>query len=681
MPLRTQITLLLATALFVVGAGIAGVGVLQRHLAADRLGDITVALQGSLWDSLVESATEDLDLVAAELTARLSTGAPGLNRDTVSAVIAASPDIVTAEMTVQVVDLSGNAISTTAPLFRSRPLIDRKVLSEFASGADVLRGLRQESPSQFVVAAMRPIAVQGNRRGAISVSMPAALLLERFSRETGEATFLLSPRGRLTSGTDPALWSATQLVLPRTAAHTRFISVADRTYFAAPLAVSDVAGGFAGTLVSLRDVTQTFTAGRRLEQIGLLGVFLAAILIVGFFYLLLRGAFQPLEDAVGALDALSKGDLSRPVSRGGAGEIARMGEAISVFRRNAQRLIEQDERILRQRRRQERVIRRELERLAGLLDPAGRAEVLKDLADILPEGATGKQDNAELATLAELLSRMSRRIADQQTRLTELIAELQAAIVTRARLAALEQELDIARDLQRTFLPRPLPPDPRFEVFGLMESAKEVGGDFFDHFMIDEDRLAVVIADVSGKGVPAALFMAITRTLIKATILSERSAGETVSEVNNFLAADNDQMMFVTLFLGVLSLPDGKLTFVNAGHNPPYRLHGDEIEALPRAKGPALAVVEEFAFTEQHLTLAPGDQLFLYTDGVTEAFNTAQEAFGEARLEAVLKVTSSGAATLSAAVRDAVHAFEEGAEQADDITCVTLCRQRAPGQA
>ncbi|MEM8663722.1 MAG: SpoIIE family protein phosphatase [Pseudomonadota bacterium] len=673
MPLRTQITLLLAVALLVVGVGVAGLGILQRHLAADRLGNITVALQRSLWDNLVTTATDELTLIAAEIGARLSTQAPAMDPDRVSMVIAQSPDLITEVMTVQVVDLDGAAISTTAPLFRSRPLIDAPALAAFANGTDSLRGLRQEKPSQFVVAAMMPITVRGIAEGAISVSIPASILLERFAAETGEASFLLSPRGRLANGTDLALWGAANALIPPTAEDTRFIDVADRTYFAAPLRVSDLGGGLAGTLISLRDVSDTFAATRRVEELGLLAMFLAALFIIGTFYALLRNAFQPMEDAVGALDALSKGDMSRPVSRGGAGEIGRMGEAISVFRRNAQRLIEQDERILRQRRRQERVIRRELERLAGLLDPEGREEILNDLAEVMPGDKSPAEDNAELAMLAGLLSRMSQRIADQHNRLTELIAELKAAIVTRARLAALEQELDIARDLQRTFLPRPLPPHERFEVFGLMESAKEVGGDFFDHFMIDEDRLAIVVADVSGKGVPAALFMAITRTLIRATALSDRSPGETVSEVNAFLAADNEQMMFVTLFLGVLSLSDGTLTFVNAGHNPPYRLHDGAIEALPRAKGPALAVVEAFDFVEQRLAMAPGDRLFLYTDGVTEAFNPQNEPFGEPRLEAVLAASPDGdTATLAVAVRDAVHRFEDGADQADDVTCVTV---------
>ncbi len=268
---------------------------------------------------------------------------------------------------------------------------------------------------------------------------------------------------------------------------------------------------------------------------------------------------------------------------------------------------------------------------------------------------------------------MSTRIADQQTRLTELITELKASIVTRARLAALEQELDIARDLQTSFLPKPLPPHPSFAVFGLMESAKEVGGDFFDIFMIDDNRLGMVVADVSGKGVPAAMFMAITRTLIRATALTSPSPAATVGEVNTFLAADNEQMMFVTLFHGVLHLDTGVFAFANAGHNPPYVLADGGLLTLPRASGPALAVVEDIPYAEDSIVMAPGSTFFAYTDGVTEAFSPAGDEYGTDRLEAfILANAAEPPQALTARVRADVLTFEDGADQFDDVTCFAL---------
>ncbi|MEM9222393.1 MAG: SpoIIE family protein phosphatase [Pseudomonadota bacterium] len=682
MALRAQITLLLAAAIFVVGVGTMAVGLVQRHLATDRLADVALALQRSLWESLVSAKAAELNLIAIDLANKLALEANPFSRDAVSLVIdGASADNsgnleiagISGNLEIQVVDEEGRLIGANTPILRDSPLIGSRSLASLENSTERLMGLRQESPTRFVIAAFRPIVADGEFVGAVSAATDAQAVLDQFARETGEASFLLSPRGRLASGTDAFLWNRAQLQIPRHAAHTRFIDVGSRSYFVAPLPVDDLGGGAAGTIVALRDVTDSLRASRILERNGLLGVLAAALVIVALFYALLRNSLSPLEDSVGALDALSKGDLSRPPNTTGSGEIGRIGRAISVFRRNAQRLIEQDERISRQRRRQERVIRRELKRLADLLDDESRAEILADLSDVLPEDPSAERDNAELATLANLLSRMSRRIADQQTRLTALIAELKASIVTRERLAALEQELDIARELQATFLPRPMPPHPRFEVFGLTQSAKEVGGDFYDHFFIDEDHLAVVVADVSGKGVPAALFMAITRTLIRATALSDHPPAETVGDVNTFLAADNEQMMFVTLFLAVLSLKDGRVRCVNAGHNPPYVLAGGKPTALPRARGPALAVVESFAFSEETITLAPGEALFLYSDGVTEAFDPDGQAYGEPRLEMLLEANAQTTAKpLVELVRDDVKNFEAGVDQADDITCVAL---------
>ncbi len=681
MLLRTQITLLVTAAILLIGFGTVGVGLLQRHVDADRLSNIAIALQRSLWENLVSARADGLDNLAASIAERLASRGPQIERDEAIAVFDASADLISDDVTVQIVDLDGNLIASNTPLLRYRPLVDRRIVAEFKKGRTSLGGLRQESPERFVVAAMRPLEINGELQGAISVAIDAQELLSNLAEDIGEPAFLLSPRGRLTAGTDYELWGEAQFVLPRRPTEATFADVRNQTYFVAPMAVPDIAGGTAGTLVTLRDVTAERQAAREVERFGLLAVALAGLIIVLGLYALLRNAFLPLEDAVGALDALSKGDMSRPIEGGGAGEIARIADAISVFRRNTQRLVEQDEGIARQRRRQERVIRRELERLAGLLDPEGRREILDDLAAVLPVIPTSTNaQNTELATLAHLLERMSQRIADQHHRLTALIKELQDAIVTRARLAALEQELDIARDLQRTFLPQPLPPQPEFEVFGLMESAKEVGGDFFDTFLIDDKRLGIVVADVSGKGVPAALFMAISRTLIKATALSSSSPAHTVAEVNNFLAADNEQMMFVTLFHGVIDITTGAFTYVNAGHNPPYRIGPDGTPVpLARASGPAIAVMEGIDYTEETTQLSPGDTLFLYTDGVTEAFNPAEVAFGEERLETVLaEVHALAAEPLCRAVHEAVIAFEDGADQADDITCFAVKIRSTP---
>jgi sigma-B regulation protein RsbU (phosphoserine phosphatase) len=213
-----------------------------------------------------------------------------------------------------------------------------------------------------------------------------------------------------------------------------------------------------------------------------------------------------------------------------------------------------------------------------------------------------------------------------------------------------------------------------------MQPALEVGGDFYDYFRIDDDRVGVVIADVSGKGVPASLFMMITRTLLKAAGLSGDGPGACLERVNDLLEAENDQAMFVTVFYGVIDLSSRTMAYANGGHNPPMLLQADgTVRSVEPLGDPILAVVPGAGFREARLDLQPGDALLLYTDGLTEAFSAAGEEFGEPRLTAALAGAKGGEA---AAVADhciaAVEAFSVGAAQSDDMTCLVARISPAP---
>jgi sigma-B regulation protein RsbU (phosphoserine phosphatase) len=206
-----------------------------------------------------------------------------------------------------------------------------------------------------------------------------------------------------------------------------------------------------------------------------------------------------------------------------------------------------------------------------------------------------------------------------------------------------------------------------------MLPAKEVGGDFFDFFLIDEDTLAVVIADVSGKGVPAALFMVIAKTLIKNNAQYGLNPGEVFVIVNNLLCKDNEEDMFVTAFMGFLDISSGKFTCVNAGHNPPLIKRGDEFEWFRTKHGMALGAMEDMFYQEAETVLLPGDMLYLYTDGVTEAVNPAEELFGEGRLmEAARSFREADAREFTRLIKREIDVFADGAEQADDITMLVL---------
>jgi sigma-B regulation protein RsbU (phosphoserine phosphatase) len=211
-----------------------------------------------------------------------------------------------------------------------------------------------------------------------------------------------------------------------------------------------------------------------------------------------------------------------------------------------------------------------------------------------------------------------------------------------------------------------------------MHPAREIGGDFYDYFLIDANRLAFTVADVSGKGIPAALFMAVSRTVMRSISgRSDLSAG--ISEANRLLATQNTACMFVTLFYGVLDLTSGVLRYCNAGHNPPYLLCAGGGRSALMATGIPIGITDQQCYRVAELVLDRGDTLFLFSDGIPEAFDAAGNEFGTARLEETLDAARGcSAADLIRNVLGATSAFTAGAEQSDDITCMALTFRGAP---
>jgi phosphoserine phosphatase RsbU/P len=242
------------------------------------------------------------------------------------------------------------------------------------------------------------------------------------------------------------------------------------------------------------------------------------------------------------------------------------------------------------------------------------------------------------------------------------------------QLVSIRQELDVARRMQQSILPTRFPLRRDIQVFARMIPAKEVGGDFYDYFWFDDHRIGLVIADVSGKGVPAALFMAVARTLLRATATAAAGAGACLEATNDLLSQDNDAAMFVTVFYGIFDTRTGRMTYANGGHNPPCIVAPDgTVSQLPKTGGIALGAMEGLPYEEGTAVLKPGATLLLYTDGVTEAFNPADQEFTERRLVDVLSGTQAlGVDGFVGRVVEAVDRFAAGAPQADDITCLAL---------
>ena len=275
--------------------------------------------------------------------------------------------------------------------------------------------------------------------------------------------------------------------------------------------------------------------------------------------------------------------------------------------------------------------------------------------------------NDEIGVLAKAVGKMETDIVEYVENLTMVTAE-------KERIGA---ELSIATQIQADMLPRIFPafPDkPEFDIYATMNPAKEVGGDFYDYFMVDESHLAIVMADVSGKGVPAALFMVIGKTLIKDHTQPGRDLGEVFTEVNDLLCESNSEGLFITAFEGVLDLVSGEFTFVNAGHEIPFICKKDgSYEPYKIRAGFVLAGMEGIRYKCGTMQLSPGDRLFQYTDGVTEAMDQDGNLYGMERLREILaQNTALAPMKLLGKIKEDIDAFVGDAPQFDDITMLCL---------
>jgi phosphoserine phosphatase RsbU/P len=298
-----------------------------------------------------------------------------------------------------------------------------------------------------------------------------------------------------------------------------------------------------------------------------------------------------------------------------------------------------------------------------VLDAATRALAQGELDAPLPQ-AKGRD---EIAHLTASFGRM-------RDDLQQYIDELRVTTAARERI---ESELRIASSIQMSLVPRTFPPYPRrddLELNALLEPAREVGGDFYDFLLLDDDHLCLAIADVSGKGVPAALLMAVTRSFLRSFARESDSPVQVLGWLNEELAADNEACMFVTMFLAVVDLRSGVVRYASAGHNRPFLIGSAcGVTQIPHLRGVALGARAGIVYDEGALRLAPGDVLYLYTDGVSEAMNVRDEVYGEERLgEDLARLCAGSCDDILQGLLAVLSEHAAGVEQSDDITMVAF---------
>ena len=676
--LKTRVTLLVLLTGVVLGLGFAGVW-WQRDQRLDARYHASVRdAQGIAWAQGRSDALHDLQTAVQRLIADPAWAGAWREQDKLALAGLVEPVLAGhVGWRVDVYDDRRNLVYSSSLALRQDALMDAGWLQRTLADGAPAAGLSQVSRDRYALVAASRFALAGGK-GVVAVGLDAASLLPELASTLGGDAFLLNLRGHDVAGTGRNLIPAQGLELPVREARVMALRGAQGQHVLAsvqPLQGPDQRQ--VGALLLLRDISAESRADQVQAGLAVLGGLAFLLLLGALVFAYLRHALAPLERSVGVLGALSRGDLraapddADEVLPDEAGQIARGVATLRGEMLNLQMLREERIRIRQQ---QEQLIRRQLKQLAESLEEDARAEVLAALDQ--------KGGHNELADLAHILGRLSGLVTHQQDRLIDLLRELRAAMAQQAQLISLQQELEIARQMQLSILPRVTPLTRAVDVAALMVPAKEIGGDFYDYFMLDGQHLALVVADVSGKGVPAAFFMAISRTLLKANALFLREPARIMAQLNDQLCAENEQMMFVTVFLGILDVHSGGLTFVNAGHNPPLLRHADgTMTVLPHGKNMALAVMDGIPYTENRLSLQPGDTLLLYTDGVTEATSVDGALMGEAALTEVVRSHAGDNQGLPEAVLQAVRVFERGAAQADDITCVSIRFRGAEAQA
>ena len=313
--------------------------------------------------------------------------------------------------------------------------------------------------------------------------------------------------------------------------------------------------------------------------------------------------------------------------------------------------------------------------VAVILNTRSITRQLREMSEAAERIGTGDLD-IELPPVksGDEVGKLTEAFHYMKTSLKEYIRQLTETTAAKERI---ESELKIASEIQMGILPKKFPPFPdrtEFDIFATIKPAKEVGGDFYDFFFIDQNRLCFVIADVSGKGIPAALFMAVTRTFIKAIAAPGIAPGELLTKVNEELCIGNDSNMFVTIFCGILDTKTGEILYTNAGHNPPLIIQkGKQVIWLEGEMNIFTGVMEQVHYKTDRIVLHPGDALFMYTDGVTEAMNEHEEQFTSERLgKDVITLQDKPIREIVDGIMEKVVSFAHGVSQSDDITMMVI---------
>lgn len=681
-----------------IGLGILAVSVyalMQLHARSDRnaLIQFQQMLLRQSWQATLEKDRLQLDTVLRNTDGWL----PWLNalsqvrpEDTPTEPVV--PQTLPDGVQLSVLNSAHELVFTTATR-NGKPQPDRLALAAMEKDGVAMAGVWQAVDRSFQSGVARRITTPDGAVLTVVATRALSLALEGTAQRMGAEVTLADLRDQPASKEPDPLVDAW---LQGHKAH-RQLDSEQGPQLMVSVALESTSGHTLGTLIA----RQALSAGPSDQGWGLVGLgWLALIAAAGGTLAFVRRSLLPVAQASRHLAAIASGesndggllkaaqqpnaDLRVDLLEKAIDNVDGKIEALKALRRSRER----------QGRRQARFIRHQMMQLASSLDDTARAGVLEDLERIEEASKTGHgqaEENThhtpasagaedtrfqkvvdEVGILALGFQNLVGRVGDQYQQLGRLVQELREALRVKTQFIAIQQELEIARKMQLSILPHDFSNQHGLAIHGTMQAAKEVGGDFYDFFKISDHHVALTVADVSGKGIPAAFFMAVSRTLLRAVAQFSSDPAACLERLNDLLAADNEESMFVTLFYAVIDTRNGHVVYGNAGHNPPYVLRANgAVEIIPPTGDMALAIMEGLNYRQCTLQLHPGDALFMYTDGVTEACRADREMFGEPRLEELLThMVHMSVPEVAGHIVAAIKAFEDGNPQADDITCL-----------
>ena len=699
MGIKTRIGVIVVAFMAVMIAGLVFAGFQREEVLREQLDRTAIGGSRALWSKIVETGIQRMRELAPLVERHDALRAALIENDRGSISAAAGNVLArlrsTGDVTrLDLVSLSREVLYSSEPAFEPTAAASEDALLAMIGGRRGASGVAIDAERNVTLSV--GVLLYADDGTPLAVAIYATDIVQALSElkeAIGAEALIVNRRGRLLAGTDPQIWDAvsgSEWLRDRAAQELR--SEDDRVFSLAAFPLEAELGNLVAQVVTVRDVTASFTEQRRVGSITFLGIggFLLVSLAAVSYYL--RRALSPLTDGVQVLDALSRGDTQATVEvshRSANDELARIAEAVNTFRTQTLALRRHRRRALRRQRQQERFIRSEMTRLSTNLNEEERNDILQDLAEIeAPAGAAAndqgetpaEEDSAgDLQVMGFAFQKMTDRVGRQQERLRTLVAELQEALRTQTAYMALQHDLQIATRVQRSFLPGEQLDTEGAHIHATMHTAREVGGDFYDFFPLDEDRVGIVIGDVVGKGVPASLFMAVTRTVIRATArYVEDGPGKCLQMVNETLADASRSDVFVTVFYGIFDRRDGTLWYCNGGHNPPVLVAPGQADLLPLTGGVALAMFDGLDYGDGRVVIPPQGKLFLYTDGVPESTNLEEEEFGYDRMrESLLTCADRSPSDMIETMLRTVEAFAGEAPQFDDIAMLVLSREKA----